>query len=114
MEIVIVLVIFAGIAYYLFSKRSEVDAPSTVESAPYKVPEPVTVSVTPLPMVVETHEPVEQPAPKAASAKAKVPAAAKKPTAPKKSPAPKKVETKKPAAITTAPKAKKPRAPKAK
>ena len=84
MEIIIGLVILAGIAWFFFmrDKKTEVSATDKVEesvntTAPYKVPEPA--ATTPIPLVVEAVKPVKAKAP----AKPKAPAKAKAPTAPK-------------------------------
>jgi hypothetical protein len=101
MEIIIGLVILAGIAWFFFmrDKKTEVSATDKVEepanvTAPYKVPEPA--ATTPIPLVVEVlpagteasiAAPAKAPAkPKAAAktkAVAKAPAKAKASAKPK-------------------------------
>ena len=92
MEIIIGLVILAGIAWFFFmrDKKTEVSATDKVEesvntTAPYKVPEPV--ATTPIPLVVEAlpagTEASSIVAPAQAKALAK-PRAAAKPKAPAK------------------------------
>ena len=109
MELVIALVIFAAVAYYLFSKRREVETEQ--EPAKVETPAPLVVEVTPEP-VVESAPVVEaKPAvPAKAKRQPRQPASkqAAKPAAKPAQPA------KKPAAIQAAPKVKKPRTPKAK
>ena len=77
MEIIIGLVIAAGIAWFFFmrnDKKSDEVAPAN-QTAPYKVPEPA--ATTPIPLVVES-----------APAKPKAPARTAKPKAPAKAKAP--------------------------
>ena len=110
MELVIALVIFAAVAYYLFSKRREVDTEQ--EPAPYKVETPAPLEA---PVVQATPEPVVESAP-VVEAKPAAPAKAKRqprqPAAkPADKPAAKKAPpVKKPAAIQAASKARKPKA----
>jgi hypothetical protein len=83
MEIIIGLVIAAGIAWFFFmrnDKKSDEVAPAN-QTAPYKVPEPA--ATTPIPLVVES-----------APAKAKAPARTAKPKAPAKAKAPVKAPAK--------------------
>ena len=110
MELVIALVIFAALAYYLFSKRREVEVEQ--KSAPYKVEAPVIVEAPAVPIVVAGN-PVIVEAPVVAAKKPRQP---RQPAAkPAAKPAVKKAQpAKKPAAIQAASKAKKPRTPKAK
>ena len=113
MELIIGLIIFAALAYYLFSKHRQME--SEQETASYKVE---TLTPTEAPVVHATSVPVVETtiveSKPAAAAKAKrqprQPAAkpATKPAVKKAQPA------KKPVAIQAAPKAKKPRTPKAK
>ena len=59
MEIIIALVVAAGLVYWFFFRKSEVafvKAAPVVETASYKVPEPA--ATTPIPLVVETPAPV--------------------------------------------------------
>ena len=92
MEIIIGLVILAGIAWFFFmrDKKTEVSATDKVEepanvTAPYKVPEPA--ATTPIPLVVEVL-PAGTEASIAAPAKAPAkPKAAAKPKAVAKAPA---------------------------
>ena len=89
MEIIIALVVAAGLVYWFFFRKSEV---ASVESAPvvdvvapggvpYKVPEPA--AITPIPLVVETPAPVAQVAPVAEVATVAEVAPVKKPRAPR-------------------------------
>lgn len=104
MEIVIALVIFAALAYYLFSKRREVETEqepvSSKVEAPVLTDALLPVQPTPEPVVeVKAEQPV-----KAKTPRHRAPKPAAKPAQP----------VKKPAVIQAAPKARKPRAPKAK
>ena len=95
MEIIIGLVIAAGIAWFFFmrnDKKSDEVAPAN-QTAPYKVPEPA--ATTPIPLVVEAipvGTEASMAAPTKAPAKAKAPAKPKAPT--EKAPAKPKAPTK--------------------
>jgi hypothetical protein len=124
MEIIIALLVVAGLAFYLIRKNKEVEAELQQTEAAYKVEAPVVESVK-----VETPAPVETaPAPVAteeiqwpkvevAKQPAKRAPRAKKPAAPRAPAKPKAVPAKtakpKAPAIKATP-AKKPRAPRAK
>lgn len=110
MEIVIGLLIFAGLAFYFIRKINEVDPPVTEQSkteAPVVDIPPVVAPVVEEPKVVAAEPVVESEWPKVDTSSPK-PKSRKytRPAAPKK--------PKAPAAITATPKARKPRAPKAK
>jgi len=88
MEIIIGLVIAAGIAWFFFmrnDKKSDEVAPANT-TAPYKVPEPA--ATTPIPMVVEVLPAGTEASNVAPVKKARAPAKAKAPVkAPAKAPA---------------------------
>jgi len=104
MEIIIGLVIIAGLAYVL-TRKKHIDE---VNAAPYKVetPEPVTPVVEAAPVVAVAETPAVEPAKPKAAPKAKTPRAprAKAPAKPKAVPAKPKAPAK--------PRARKPAAPK--
>jgi hypothetical protein len=85
MEIIIALVVAAGLVYWFFFRKSEVafvEAAPVVETASYKVPEPA--ATTPIPLVVETPAPVVEAVVEAAPVVEVVEAApAKKPRKPR-------------------------------
>ena len=110
MELVIALIIFAGLAYYLFSKHRQME--SEQEPTPYKVEAPAPVVEAPTVPIVVAGNPVVAETPVAAKKPRQLRQPAAKPAA---KPAVKKAQpAKKPAAIQAASKAKKPRTPKAK
>ena len=106
MEIIIGLVILAGIAWFFFmrDKKTEVSATDKIEesvntTAPYKVPEPA--ATTKIPMVVEALPAVTEASSIVSPAtKAKAPA---KPKAAAKPKAPAKTAAKAPVKTTKAP-----------
>jgi hypothetical protein len=85
MEIIIALVVAAGLVYWFFFRKSEVafvKAAPVVETASYKVPEPA--ATTPIPLVVETPAPVVEAVVEVAPVvEAVVEAPAKKPRKPR-------------------------------
>lgn len=105
MEIVIGLIVVAGVVYYLFRKYNEAEA--ELQAAPYKTEAPVVnsqqeeVKVGHAAINDQITDSVTQ-------------APAKKPRRQYRRPSQKQVEAKKAPAIQAQPKAKKPRAPKAK
>ena len=120
MEIVIALIVVAGVVYYLFRKYNESEA--ELNQAPYKVETPTVEPVkveTPEP-VVTTPTPVAEEIqwPKVASTNSQITDSVtqvKKPRRPRQNkPQVKQPAAQKAPAIQAAPKARKPRAPKAK
>ena len=105
MEIILALVVAAGLVYWFFFRKSEVAA---VEVATYKVETPAPVVETPAP-VVETPAPVVEAVVETPAKAPRKPRAPKveKPVAKKAAPkaAAKKTVTKKPAARTVTKKA---------
>lgn len=99
MEIIIGLIIVAGIAFYLIRKQDEVNAP-VVEQAPYKVETPVAAQEAQWPMVeqvVQSAKPKKAKEAKAPAAKAKQPAKAK--STAQKAPSAKPAKPKKPRVV---------------
>ena len=107
MEIVIGLIVVAGVVYYLFRKYNEVEP--ELQAAPYKTEAPV-VNSQPAEVKVEPALTISD---QITDSVTQAPPS-KKPRRQYHRPSQKQVEAKKAPAIQAQPKAKKPRAPKAK